>query len=299
MTGRIFPMQTDAWTRYGRRAYYWDKGTSALATGDEFQIGWEMTPRVVGQQDEYAWERLKIDGVYVQSLFAADAEPGSQIGNVGRKDGRLFPIEKGNAGRRIATVQILRDYRTEHDALLYYHTVPPGLSPVEVYPDHIAERGTARVGINVFAGATGQWLDPETKTRKYVKGFLAGYLPETTAGQRLYDVLYLHDPARLPGSRPPSSYLGNLRLGMPHYHAQLSVQVAGRRTLWQFGRFVYGCLSASDQKPLAMVCDAVEIAKSERDKVLLETGIHRPPQTGDYIRTTDGISTGDLVSAIR
>lgn len=291
LKGLMFPAQTDAWTRYGRRAFLWDKGTHPLATGREDQLGWVMQTAQIGQKQEYAYEQLRINGVFVQALFC-----GYMVcGNIGRKDGRLFPIERGNADKRIATVYIRRNYATEEERLLYYYPVAPGLNPIQVFPTYVAERGASYKYISMFCGMPGRWLNRETGERKRITCFTIGYVPETTAPMRLYDVIYLHDTSRLANGRPPSSYAGSMRLGMPSYHAQLSPQIIGRRSLYQFGRYVYGCVSASSMKPLRMVMDSVKRSKAERDKILLHTGLHRPIRAGDGIRSGQGYTTHSLV----
>lgn len=288
----VFPYQSDAWERYGQRAFLWDKGPHFLATGIETPLRHIARTRQVDDQVVYDSEQILIPGSRIQSLFL-----GANVrGNHDKKNGRRFLVAS-TARSRIVTLDVRRNQTTETDVLSRRTTAPPGLVPLHAFPEQVAERGTSKLGQNVFCGIRGgRWLDPETKERKRIKGFVAGYLPETTAPLRLYDRIHLHDPARLPDARPPAIYLGHARLGMPAYHAQLTVEIKGKRSIHQAGRFVCGHLLASSMEPLALARTAVVRGKAKRDRVLLKTAIHRTVRTSDGVRAGSGFRVGGLIA---
>jgi hypothetical protein len=123
------------------------------------------------------------------------------------------------ATRRVVTMTIDEGFATQEDLLNNHVTTAPGLEPINVVPKKIAERHTRLMG-EIYAGMAGRerWLDPETRLRKQIPGFLHGYLPPTRSGLFLYDRLDLHDPDRLPDKRSPTTaFIGHTRLGMPAY----------------------------------------------------------------------------------
>jgi hypothetical protein len=291
----FFPYQTDAAARWGRRAFLWDKGAHFLASGLETPLTTVQRSTVEHDGVAVDYEQVLVPGSAVQSLFLGAFAKGNHIGPNGRKDGRLFPVAS-TAPTRIVSLRREHEYTAEADVLRQF-TLRPSLQPILAFPEHVAEAGTSKAGIQVFGGLPGRWLDPETLTRKRVKSFLVGYMPETSSPQRLFDRLYLHDPARLPNGRPPSIYMGNFRLGQPPFTAELSVQVTGRRSNYEFGRFVYGHLTTGDRGPLNLVRKAVQRSKAHRDKILIKTQLHRPVTTADGITTDASARSGDLVMA--
>jgi phage tail P2-like protein len=287
-----FAYQTDAWARYGRRAFLWDKGSHHLASGQEVALRWAERTRVDEHGVATTFEQVFIPGTAVKGLFLGSA---SAAGNVA---GKRFPVESA-ANTRVVSLAIQMPYAAASDRLTRHTSVGPGLKPVSVFPRKVAERGTRRGG-QVFAGMTRRerWLDRETGQRHVIRGFVHGHLPPTTAGDRLYDRIDLHDPARLPHKHGASTFLGHTRLGMPAYHMQLDVEIRGQRTPKQADRFVAGYLVKSDQKRLRDVCAAIVRAKSARDKVLLRTALHRPPNSTDGYTTASGLDSDSLVLAL-
>lgn len=289
--GAFFPFQTSAPERIGRRAYLWDKGTHFLASQQETALRWLERTRVDVQETVYDHEQVLIPGSKVQALF-----PGQVAGNFDKKSGRLFPIAS-TARTRIVTLSIGRSQSTAADVLAQ-KTVAPSLAPIKAFPDVVAERGMSYRGMQMFCGHRGRFLDPQTKQRNVVKGFVGGFLPETSSADRLYERLHLHDPARQPEGRPRAIYAGHFRLGMPKFHAELSVSIIGRRSSYAFGRFVFGHLSKADPGPLNLARMAVERSKAKRDKVLLRTALHHTISTRDRITSNSGFRSGGLISQL-
>ena len=289
--GTFFPYKTDAWERYGRRAFLWDKGQHYLATGIEMQLRWLERTRQENVETVYDGEQILIPGSQVQSLFCGAMAKGNQ----NKLNGRRFCINS-TARSRIVTTYLRREQRTLEDVLIP-NTTRPSLDTIQAFPEQVAERGTSQRGQSIFCGMPGRWLDLETKQRKVVKSFMQGFLPETTAPLRLYDRLHLHDQNRLPEQRPVSTHMGQFRLGMPAYHAQLTVEIKGERSRFQLGQYMTGHLMASDQAPLKLARTAVVRGKAWRDKGLLKTQIHRVIRASDGVRASAGHRSGGLIAA--
>lgn len=278
-----------AWERYGRRAFLWDKGSHPDATGQETVLRWLERTRVENNQIVYDHEQVLIPGAKVQALFAG----ASVRGNYNRKNGRKFALNSA-ANNRVVTISMQRTQSTTQD-ILTQKTVRPALEPIKAFPERIAERGTAKLGAQMFAGMHGKHLDLKDRKHYVVKGFAKGFAMRSSAGLRLYDRIYLHDKNRQPDQRPGSHYAGYFRLGMPAYHAKLSVSISGRRSPWAAGRFCAGFALAADRSRLDETCTAIVRAKALRDKVLLKTGLHRPLNTRDMVKSGDGYRSGDLI----
>ena len=285
--GIVFPYQTGAGARVGRRAVLWNKGSHYLATGLEVPL--MRLDRVRGSETGVAtaYEQILIPGTGVKGLFLG----AMARGNAGR---RRFALESA-AGARVVSIAIQTPYSTQTD-MLAPRTIVPSLTPVEAFPEKVAERGMPTRGIQIFGGMAGRWLDPETRERKPVKGYLLGFLPETTAPLRLYDRLYLHDPARVPDrADKASSFCGAMRLGMPAFNAQLDLVITGKRAVRQADRFVWGHLYASPQTPLLVACQAVDRAKSARDRILINTKIRHKLTTRDRARSSVGYRSNAII----
>lgn len=261
-----FPRETDAWERWGRRPFLWDQGPHPLATGVFKPLTWSARTNDMGGYFAYQFERLSIS---VQDLDALWLGVNAK-GNRGRIDGRLFTMPS-LAAKRVVTVALQK----LHPDDLHKFAVPPSLEPIDVVPDKISERGTSRLGYHIFACFRGRWLDLETKTRKRVPGFVKGYLPPTSSRYRIYDRFALHDRDRLPNGKTATRHLGDIRLGMPAYHAELSVEIRGKRGFKQVNRYTYGFLAKSDLRHLHNARKAIVSAKSLRDKILMKTTLHK------------------------
>lgn len=284
-----FPYRTNAAERYGRRAFLWDKGAHFLATGEETPLRWIERTRVEKNETVYDSEQVLIPGSKIQAVFFN--------GLIGNMAGRMFPVESV-ARTRVVTLSLPRSQTTGEDRLTT-KTVGSSLIPIQAWPEKVAEKGTSKLGINVFCGMRGRWLNWETKERKRVTGYLQGYLPPTTAAERLYDRVHLHDPKRLPDvGRPGNLFIGHCRLGMPAFHARLSVEVTSKRSRFFVDRHVHGHLSDGRSSRLTDARTAVVRAMAKRDKILLKTRLHRTITTADGLLSGSGHSSGSLILEI-
>jgi phage tail-like protein len=269
-----FPYETDAWERWGRRPFLWDQGPHHKATGVFKPVIWSARANDLGGMFSYDWERLMLPLDKLPHLFI-----GANASGNNKFNGRRFCMPS-LAPRRVVTVSIKRERQDYEDAMRWRFAVPPSLEPINIVPELVYEPGTSKRGVNIFCGHIGRWLNPATKARKNVQGWTLGYLPPTTSRHRIYDLIALHDKDRLPNGKPATRHLGDIRLGMPPYHAELSVSVKGRRTMKQASGFIYGFTLASDMKHLTKARQAIVSAKSLRDKILMKTNLHTIIQVG-------------------
>jgi hypothetical protein len=269
-----FPHETDAWERWGRRPFLWDQGPHPKATGVFKPILWSARANDLGGMFSYSWERLMLPMDELPHLWlGANAAGNNKI------NGRRFCMPS-LAPQRVVTISIIKEHLEEENAMRWRFAVPPSLTPINVTPELVFERGTSKRGVNIFCGYIGRWLNPDDNSRKKVQGFLQGYLPPTTSRHRIYDLIALHDKERMPNGKPPTRHLGDIRLGMPAYHAELSVSVKGKRSIKQADGFVYGFTMTSDMKHLTNARRAIVSAKSLRDKILMKTNLHKIIQVG-------------------
>jgi hypothetical protein len=150
---------------------------------------------------------------------------------------------------------------------------------IDVRPQQVAEKHAAQA-TSLFPGATGQRVS-------------GACLPETNAWRHLYDRWHIHDPDRVLDERKRSTHLGYTRLGMPPYTAEVLTRITGKRPPRTAGRFVNGYVLAASTKPVADARAAVMVAKSLRDKVLINTKTWRVPRPGDR-RAVGDLTLGAL-----
>lgn len=174
------------------------------------------------------------------------------------------------AKSRIFRIRIESNYTANNDRV-HYNTVKAGLDPMGYNSEPAALQGTRR---GVFT------------SRSYV-GQCA---TETTAGDRLFDRLWLFDPSVPIETRGRSTHLGGARLTMPAYHSEIVLRMRGRRPTFMAGRFVFGQMCASDQTTYRDAMMAVRAAKSARDKVLVQTSTYKPVTAGVSVIAGDYIA---------
>ncbi len=269
-----FPYETDAWERWGRRPFLWDQGSHPKATGVFKPILWSARANDLGGMFSYTWERLMLPMEELENCWVGV----NAAGNNG-KDGRKFCMPS-LAPQRVLTVAIQREHLEDEERMRWRFAIPPSLDPINVVPELIFERGTSKRGVHIFCGHIGRWLNPEDNSRKKVQGWVLGYLPPTGSRNRIYDLFALHDKTRLPNGKPPTRHLGDIRLGMPPYHAELSVAIKGYRPMKQTNGFVYGFIMSSDMKHLKNARQAIVSSMSLRDKILIKTNLHTIIQVG-------------------
>jgi hypothetical protein len=122
------------------------------------------------------------------------------------------------------------------------------------------------------------------------------YFSETNAAMRLFREIYLFDPTiAVEDVSRSGCYLGAIRLGMPTYHAELSVEILGQRQPKKVvNQFVSGFFPAPDKSRYLKLLEALGLYKLKRDKTLANTKIHGELKAGQG-RLAGNHTAGDFV----
>jgi hypothetical protein len=165
------------------------------------------------------------------------------------------------AAARLYTLQTVRSLTITGEEILR-RSASPSLRPMTVAMEPVSEPGQKR---GLFPGDIPA---------------LSRFLVESTARERVYNRLYLHDPSRTPEARGRSTHLGAMRLSFPPFHAELLVNIEGRHHPLRFLRFMRGFMGGNGDGSAQRVIDALRDAKAARDKILVRFGITRPVLAG-------------------
>lgn len=248
--GRWRPVQSDALLRVMPRAYLWRDGVEA-------ELG--VIERTVASTTQSS----------VQTTVTELAIPG-RAGRLAFVGGHPTHLTVTEAPRRFYRLQLAETYQDSRETLRRV-TASPGLTPIDVRPDAIAQTGTAT---GVHAGQ-----------------FVARHLSPSTARDRLYQRLYLFDPDIEVIRRTATLHLDAGRLGMPAHHAELAVRIPGAASRQAAGRYVRGYLVATDKVELADCLEAMRDVARASDRIAIDTQIKRPVAAGNSVvagRTTAG-----------
>lgn len=220
----------------------------AYHMGTEYKLQWRQQQTGLEAIATPAEETLQWPGTRQQVWFAGDKPRAQVVLQRSTAVSRYYTIALDRAGVRF-------DF--------HVHAIPAGLKPVSVTPDRIKEKGKA---YGLFAGQP-----------------LAGEFVDQQAWLRLYESFYLHDKQSLPRKQTRLPHIGFVRLGWPAYHARLDVLYLGRQPFRRFQRFVDGFTVASDPARIASLRQSVVTSKAARDKIWINTRVHRLPRIGDPI----------------
>jgi hypothetical protein len=240
--GRHPPAQSDALLRILPRAYLWRDGVEAELTVIERTT--VSTSRVA---ESSTVTEVAIPGAAGRLAFA------------GRHPHYLTVTE---APRRFYRVALRQAYQDSADALRRV-AATPGLMPIDVRPDAVAQTGTAH---GVHAGQ-----------------FVARHLTPSDAADRIYQRLYLHDPDIDVHHRTATLHLNAGRLGMPPHHAELSVRIPGARHPLAAWRYVRGHLVATDKSRLTDCIEALRWMARASDRIALNTTVKSPATAGETV----------------
>ena len=240
-----------AWSRTVRTAMLWDRGEETPLTVRA------VTPERVGRFRAVAYDEVILAPKPTAAIHL-DAPPKA----------RAFLIDDFGVRQRMVRVprDASYDYRLGRET---YTTIVPDGDLIDVRPQAIAE------------------LHAGQPTALYAtrRQFIARKcLPPTIAWRYLYDRWHLHDPDRVPDERRRSTHVGDTRLGMPAYHAEIRTRIVGRHLPRTAQQFVTGFLLNGNRKPIADVREAIRVSKALRDKLLLDTKTFRQPRVGDRIK---------------
>jgi len=236
-------------TRYVRTAKLHDHGRETTLTLRS------VTPERVGDFNAIAYDEVVLA-----------PKPTAAIHLNATPKARAFLIDDMGVRQRIVRIPRATSY-SYRLGREQYTTVWPKGDLIDVRPQMIAETHPAQ-SASVFPGADGQRI-------------LGACLPQTLSWQHLFERWHIHDPERSLDARKRSTHLGTTRLGMPPYHAEVLTRIKGRRYPRTAGAFVNGYIVAASKAPIADAREAVMVAKSLRDKILINTKTYRLPRAGD------------------
>lgn len=250
--GAAYPVRTDADLRVAPRAYLWRDGQEAALVCEE---------RVEGSAARTAATMTEVHqpGTARFRGFACD---------------HPHQLPASTARERIYVLRRAVPYQEPAETLRKV-TVQPGLDPVDVHVDQVAERGTAA---GIFACCYAQ-----------------GVFRESTAHDRLYDRIYLFDPSVAPALRGAATFMAGL-LGMPPHRAEIRLQVRGHRAKRAVGRFAAGYLAAHDGALLEGAVKALAWGRRASDRVLVNTTTRRSLTAG-AMTVAGSARAGALVAA--
>ncbi|MEW5763716.1 MAG: phage tail protein I [Acidobacteriota bacterium] len=251
-SGACWPAVSDATLRIAPQAVVWRAGAETPLTVMERTT--QVTPKTA----------VTISTVAQRAIRGLRSFCGSIV---------RWPLA-GTAGARLYTLRVDTPY-LDASAVLRRHEVSPGLQPITVHPDHVAEPGQ---GEGIFT-----------------RGFCQGFWRTSTARLRLYDRLFLFDPQVATARRGAGAFLSG-HLGMAPHTAILQVAIRGHRPAKAFGRFLAGCARASDSAALDKVRTALAWGKRCSDRLFMDTTTRRPLRAG--ARWTAGVPmAGQLANA--
>jgi hypothetical protein len=165
-----------------------------------------------------------------------------------------------NASTRFHRLALTGIYHDSGDQLRRV-VIEPGLAPVEVHYDLVADIGVAGQG-------------------QFASRPLSKPCAASTAGDRLYKRSYLFDPEIAVQRRQASLFCGAFRLGMPAFHGELMLKIPGRRNRLSAARFVRGFTLAHDPAVLNNTLGALRDVARAADRIAINTHINRPATAG-------------------
>lgn len=191
-------------------------------------------------------------------------------GSIGRRPaaGRFLAglhLHASDAATRIYRVTT-RASVAETDYRTALRDIRPSLEPLTATPEQVATRGT--IGHGAILDAAPRRM----------------FLAFSTAGDRLYDRLWLHDPQRRPAARRNGLRLwcGYGRLGLQARQAVLTVQMAGQ-PMPPRQRFVGGFATSAErgQADRRQLLETLNLGRPAGVRLLLTTTTRRPVRAGE------------------
>lgn len=249
--GPVNPVNLDG-TKFTRTAKLWDRGEQTNLTVRT------VTREKVGDFGAKAFDEVVL-GAKPTAAIHLDAPP----------EAHRYLVDDVSVRRRV--VRISRDvdysYRLGREE---YTTYYPDGDLIDVRPQYVAE-AHPRQSNSLFPGGEGARVK-------------SAHLPTSIAWRYLYERWHIHDPDRVIDERRRSTHLGHTRLGMPAYHAEVRVGIVSRQYPRTAGRYVNGFFVKAPQQGIADSRQAINVARSLRDKIWIDTKIHRLPFVGDRLR---------------
>lgn len=260
-SGKAFPAYSDAIERIGKRAFLYDP-----LTGEEVPVRRATRVTTVDLRQAVQFDEVFLPGKAGFSAFL-DRPPMA----------RVFTAKTGASGRRY-TLQVDTTY-SESTSSLHISGVLPAAQPISVKPRKAKVPGE-RVQGQLFPGGD---RSSEIVARP-ADGTRRAFLPPSTAALRIFDQIFLYDPTRHVDRRHARTFLGSSRLGMPAYHARITLETRSKLSPFAAQRFVSGFLLTTDKSRLTRAIEAIRLQKSLRDKIIATAKTMRPARVGDGYR---------------
>jgi len=266
--GPVNPVNLEG-TKWTRTAKLWDKGEET-----------DLTFRTVKSEKVGQFGAKEFDEVVL------GAKPTAAIHLDAPPVNTRYLIDDFSVRRRV--VRISRDvdysYRLGREE---YTTYYPDGDLIDVRPTYIAEKHPKQA-LSLFPAAR----DGESVIAN-VKG---SHLPPSVAWRYLYEQWHIHDPDRVISDRVRSTHLGYTRLGMPAYHAEARVRIKNRRWSRTAGAYVSGFFVRADQSKIEDARQAINVSRSLRDKIWIDTKTYRWPVVGDRL-SFGSVKLGEYIGA--
>lgn len=239
-----FCHQSDAFTRLGRRGELVDRG--------------QVTPLVTAELVEAERQAVIVETAEVRlpGVIGTRSAAGRCLAGL-----HLHASDAANRLYRVTTRADVVD--TDHR--LARRDITPSLEPLSVVPDQVA-----------MSGAVGYAAVLGSRSRRMFPMF-------STAGDRLYDRLWLHDPARRPAARRNGlrAWCGYGRMGLAPRTAIVRVEMAGR-LMPPRQRHVGGFATGADQARVTrdLLVQALDLGRPAGSQMLFTTTTRRPVLAG-------------------
>lgn len=259
---RAFPTFTDAPARIGKRAFIFDP-----ATGDEVAVKQVTRVDAIEERSAVEFDQISLPGSAGKAAF------------VGRRPiAKVFTMDVGS-GRRTYSVRVDTTYR-ETTSALHISGIEPSAQPIDVRTRKARLPGQRVLG-QLFPKRTGRATEFINRPSD---GVHRAFLPPSTAHLRIFDQIFLFEEDRQADRRGARTFIGNTRLGMPAYHARLTLEMPGNISPFAVQRFVRGFLMKTDKSRLKQAIDAVRVSKSLRDDIVVTAKTMRPARVGDGLK---------------
>jgi phage tail-like protein len=259
--GKAFPFVSDAAARVGRRVFIFDP-----EVGQEVAV--RRVQRTVNLEERGAvvFDEVDLPGSAKLAAFAG-APPKVKV----------YTVDTGASARRYS-VEMDTTYLEQNSA---YHltSVLPTEDPISVRPRKQYVRGQRHIG-QIFPASE---MRCQSINRRD-DGTKRTFLPETSAGLRIFDQIFLHDKDRQVDKRGARTFIGAVRLGMPPFHASLKIQSRGTISRFAVQGFVNGFFVKTSKAKLTNTINAVRLSKSLRDKINVTAKTMRPATVADLVK---------------
>jgi phage tail P2-like protein len=229
---------------------------------------------------------MKIDGNRYDVMLAGDGS-GDAFADGFMDDPREDFLAESTAATRFYSFSLAE--ASAGNRMLWAFDIHPGGYPVNTEPEHVAELGYDPAGVysDLPIAETGDDSAGEPAAA-------AAFFIDSTAGERLYQVVYFFVAGRVETDSRGLCFLDDARFGIDNFTAELSAVIPGYRPPWVADDYIDGFMCDDDLTALWAACDAIVAAKAERDCVLVRTSIFKPMEIGEQLLVGTPLLLGEL-----